>query len=767
MAEVGRFSQRISLEGLEEIKKGLEEIGLTGTKAFKEVEKAIDASNTRLTGINAIVAQAQAGFVKFGQGITAARTATIGLGSALTSVGSTLGTLARNLTAVSGIGVALSIGGATAALVGFVKASAEAGEQVLQTSQSLGLSVEAYQRLAFAAQQSGINQEQFARGMANLNKLIVEGANLQQKALLDLATGIKNSMGQAGQTVDELRAKIGPTFQQITEAARALQQQLAFRGITEIPLAVLTEHLRRLATGSAEARKQYQLLTSGLGAPLPLTNLERFGISVDTASNALLRLGIRLTDIVTGKPRDPEEIIDDLADAFARIPNPTERAALAMQLFTNRGRQFANLLLEGSEGLRRFKEEFRGGFDRPGAEAADRLTAAFASLVATLRNTRNQLAAPLFAPLERAFKAIQQVIRDNRLAIADFGQTIARNVTPFIEDFVRLISGKPVETELFKGLISGAKELGSIIDRIPAVFRALIGALDQVAGAINKVFGTDLKAADLAIVAFIGQITGFNTALGQLAIAFGIVGLALIKLTALLLANPFTALVVAAGIAAALIILNWEKIAPFVEAANERIARSHEEAYRKATEASNRHFAEVRRDMQAMADFIVQAWERVINVLTNAREIGSSIGGNIPGMEGAPFAGGGFVRGPGSATSDSILARLSSGEFVIRAAAVKHFGAEFFAALNALRAPRFDMGGLVAGLNRSIAHNFAVPGFAPGGLVTGSGRGDLHPVTINLGGRQIAGLLAPPDVIQELRRAAINEQYLSAGRKTI
>jgi hypothetical protein len=51
------------------------------------------------------------------------------------------------------------------------------------------------------------------------------------------------------------------------------------------------------------------------------------------------------------------------------------------------------------------------------------------------------------------------------------------------------------------------------------------------------------------------------------------------------------------------------------------------------------------------------------------------------------FAAGGFVTGPGTATSDSIPARLSAGEYVVRAAAVRRVGVAFLDALNDLSAP--------------------------------------------------------------------------------
>jgi hypothetical protein len=64
----------------------------------------------------------------------------------------------------------------------------------------------------------------------------------------------------------------------------------------------------------------------------------------------------------------------------------------------------------------------------------------------------------------------------------------------------------------------------------------------------------------------------------------------------------------------------------------------------------------------------------------------------------------GRIVGPGTETSDSVPALLSHGEFVIRAASVRKFGEQFFAALNAgflphalPNIPRFAAGGAVAG----------------------------------------------------------------------
>lgn len=50
-------------------------------------------------------------------------------------------------------------------------------------------------------------------------------------------------------------------------------------------------------------------------------------------------------------------------------------------------------------------------------------------------------------------------------------------------------------------------------------------------------------------------------------------------------------------------------------------------------------------------------------------------------------ADGGLIRGPGTSTSDSIPGYLSDGEYVVRAAAVNHYGVDFFNSLNQMKKP--------------------------------------------------------------------------------
>lgn len=138
-----------------------------------------------------------------------------------------------------------------------------------------------------------------------------------------------------------------------------------------------------------------------------------------------------------------------------------------------------------------------------------------------------------------------------------------------------------------------------------------------------------------------------------------------------------------------------------------------------------------------------------------AAATGGQAGFSEGGAVGAAFAGGGHVRGPGSSKSDSILAWLSNGEYVIRAAAVRKYGKGLLDAINGLRAPGFNLGGLIDVGGLSVPR---LPAFAEGGGVSGV------PFNLNIGGEQFNNLLAPSDVADRLAVFASSREIRRTGR---
>jgi polyhydroxyalkanoate synthesis regulator phasin len=154
-------------------------------------------------------------------------------------------------------------------------------------------------------------------------------------------------------------------------------------------------------------------------------------------------------------------------------------------------------------------------------------------------------------------------------------------------------------------------------------------------------------------------------------------------------------------------------------------------------------------------DSLTSAWDVFSgNLITAAKNAASAISSmwNAPAPSSiftpvaAPgMASGGFVRGPGSGTSDSILARLSAGEFVVNSASVRRLGTSFLSGLNG-----FATGGLVG-----------IPRFAGGGLVSAGGGTPVH---LHLGGQSFA-LSGHDNVVSALVSEAARQQTRSAGVK--
>lgn len=100
------------------------------------------------------------------------------------------------------------------------------------------------------------------------------------------------------------------------------------------------------------------------------------------------------------------------------------------------------------------------------------------------------------------------------------------------------------------------------------------------------------------------------------------------------------------------------------------------------------------------------------------------------------FQPGGNVTGPGTGTSDSILAWLSNGEYVIRAKAVEAYGVRMLDALNNIAVPKSRL-----------------PGFADGGLVGSEAQMGLHTLDLSIDRKKIAKVSGTRQDIKNLVHA--------------
>lgn len=124
---------------------------------------------------------------------------------------------------------------------------------------------------------------------------------------------------------------------------------------------------------------------------------------------------------------------------------------------------------------------------------------------------------------------------------------------------------------------------------------------------------------------------------------------------------------------------------------------------------------------------------------------------------------GGYIRGPGSSTSDSIPARLSDGEFVVNAAMVRRYGVGFMHAINRGQLKKFSQGGLVSHPDVPSA---AMPSVRNGDLE----RADAQPVVSPVNVQQTLVLDSAEVFNAGLNTAAGKRAmmtYIRANRQTV
>ncbi|RJT36109.1 hypothetical protein D3227_20555 [Mesorhizobium waimense] len=744
MAGKSTITQRIALDGGDTIKAQLLALGKTGEAAFKAIQQAAS----------------KADFQKFSASLSKART--------------DLAALGKNL-ALLGTGLAAGATAAGAAVLGLAKSGSEAADAAGKAAQKTGLQIDAYGRLEFAASQADVSQEQFVSGMSRLNRAIAEAA----------AQGTK-----AGKAIEDV-------------------------GV----------HVTRFGAKAKDAA----------AAAKPVADIfTKLGISVRDAS---------------GKLKTNEQILLEVSDAFARMPDGALKSALAIELFGKAGAELLPFLNAGKKGLIDLGKEAESlgiVFTPEQTKAAEDFNDTVASLGKSVRGTRIQLGL-LFAPLFTTLAAgLRDEINNNRVAIVAFGQKVAQVTAGALGDLFHLLSGNtqniksPFIREWGAAIVQFGNDVAGVFNGLilPA-FRLLREGAQFVADQINRVFGTDVTAGELALG------TAILSAVGAFALLASTIGavVAGIGFLAGLVGGIPLAIAAAAVTAGVLIGVFWEDIKAgaaatwqfisdgaagawqaIVDGATglwNNIVGAFQEGQQLAVDAFNatvEAVVEVWNSLVArLGDISTQVVNRIVSAFDGLKQrlsavwngvvqmaqsalgrIGSFIDNIIARISAAinklkqlvglggdsgsggggsqGFARGGFLaNGPGTSTSDSIMARLSVGEFVIRAKVVKALGADFFHALNNGFLPSlkglqgFSLGGAVDQFNRSMSvQRFAGGGLAKTNLAPASGfTGKTTLIKLQYGTtvQDVIDLIGQADPVTRFQQFALAEATSSAGRR--
>ena len=138
------------------------------------------------------------------------------------------------------IGTAIA-GFATGAFANWIKESIDAADAAAETAQSLGITVESFQALSYAASTAGVEQEGLTGAINKFNKTISQaaaGGKKQAAAFADIGVSVRDSNGGL-KDADKLMLEVADKFQGLEDGANkaALAQDLFGKtGAKLIPL---------------------------------------------------------------------------------------------------------------------------------------------------------------------------------------------------------------------------------------------------------------------------------------------------------------------------------------------------------------------------------------------------------------------------------------------------------------------------------------------------------------------------------------------------
>lgn len=808
------IDQKISLSGDEDVRKRLEQIGVTSEASFKKAE---DAANKTASTFNSLGSKIFAAFNNVKKVVEPLNEPIKKLGESFKNVGEQVDKVGRRF----GLEIAAGVGATAFSFFELAKGFAETADHLKDISHELGISTGLFQQMEEGAARTGDGTAAFEKAFSRLSTTVAETADKQKEAYLGLLNGITDKTQTTGVQiigqVDDQKKRIIQSYAQIGDSIDTVLPHLvtldkefgAGRGAAQIKA-----QINQIASGTDAAGLAFRNFLRDAGAinTATLTISERLGTSTDKARTALQKLGIDVLDSAN-KTRSLDSLLPEISTKLNDIRNESDRSALAIQLFGRSGVKLLPILKEFAEDL---EAGSKGGLSllrltEQQIDAGDKLSGSFALFSLAIKRAKDQIAAPIAPVFSDALDNITKLIIKSVGPLQQFGATIATKIKPIVDDFVKVLEGagkSGVTNKWIVDLVNGVKgipgAIGAAIPVIVTAFQGIVIILETIAGLINTIFGTDLNATSVAAVLIIGKMTGaFGLLSAALSVAKGsvvalteafellaasklgvflglsVTRLALIGTLILLIINYiehwnelnkgvadfFAAMGLLAEIAFKIVGIALNS---FVEDGKTKVTDffsnfTWDNLKLAATDAFNWVVAGLEQMGASFANFFSQQFPVISALIGKVRELGSLMssifgGGGPPGLNAAGtdtigFSGGGAV--PGSGRGDIIRANLEPGEFVVRGAAVRRVGLGFMRALNNLSSgiSGFNFGALMPGTPQF---------FSGGGPVLATGGASGVPVHLHLGGETFV-LQGDRGVVNTLQRSATRAKMRSAG----
>lgn len=749
------ITQRISLEGGQEVKAQLQDIGKSGEQAFNNIRTAGEKLNLQ-SSIGAVEQSAKRAGVSFSEMAGRVSAASTNIGTATAAAGAGAGHFAADISnvgrAAAATGAAADAGGAgvksfglqlkalgratgeselaglgkTFALLsrnlsllvpavvvaGFGKLAESASTSavaVLDQAHALGISAESFQNLQGAATAAGVGAESFGKAMGNLQNIIKDTASAD-KQLQSTLSGLRDQLA----ATRERSLELGSTFLRLGEEGRKNAEKIA------------------------DSNTRFARSTTSLAAQQRLLELDRQELAGKTFSSAAEAERAQIS--FAERERTLGEASIDLAKERQRAVLDQQEAERNLE---EARRKAFDEAVKIDEEERKTKKAMADATEeaRKNGTALQQL-----GISAIGANGKLKLADATFSEFADKFRQFEEGPKKNAIALAVFG------------DSARLM------TAVLNGGSESVKKFAEAGEKIAKPFTAAQEAIgDRLSIALSQTEAALVNIKNVVGIQFAPGFTGFlenvTALLVELRPGFEQFGIAVASLAEGSLVG-LAAMLRDIGGNLSLVGSGFSFAADMINKFNGSTDITGTQLFALTLRSIVDTILLLPRavDLAARAvGFLIDKFKELVGIKSQANAGGGPGDGGLM----SAFAGGGPVRGAGTGTSDSIPAWLSNGEFVMRAAAVRHFGSGFMDMINNLKIPSpaavFNLGGLAESFMPQRTH------FAEGGLAT-AGHGGGRPTVINIGGASFEAQMQE-DQIKRLQHFAVRSRTSSAGRK--
>lgn len=343
---------------------------------------------------------------------------------------------------------------------------------------------------------------------ATVGKAAVAGIAAVGTAAVGAATGVWKMATSAADYADEIQKA-----SDVTGLTAERVQELKYAGDN------LGVSFDTIAGAQAKLTKAMNAAAVGKGGP-------------NAQAKAFQELGIKVRD-ANGHLLDSKQVFNEALTKLNEMKNPTERDAIAMQIFGRSAMELNPLIKAGGEGLNQLTQEAeKNGAVLTGTQIAalDAFGDSISALKMSLQGLAGNISAGVLPALQSLVTNVQGVTASIGVALktgdwSQVGTAISAGLNSIIN---QILSFLPKLAGIAATVLGGI--VNAIVTAIPQVLPALITAVLQLFNTLIQVLNTNGPILiQIALQAITMLVTGISQALPQLLTAAVNIILALIN----------------------------------------------------------------------------------------------------------------------------------------------------------------------------------------------------------------------------------------------